>query len=122
MIPLLARNSFASVPGRFANSRHPCHSRRKSHRSCDGRSICRNGSLIGPHAPLLALMLRPSGSNLGGKVCLLGGGNEKTWLSTLVDPLRKDFPPFLRPVRVRHLAHYRDRGIDRIAILLSAEA
>src|SRR5262249_46388821 len=81
MTPHLAWNSFTSVLVRFANSRHPlCRSRRKSHRNRGGRAICRNGSLIGRHAPLLAFMLRPSGSNLGGNVCLLGSENEKTWL------------------------------------------
>src|SRR5262249_36365269 len=81
MTPHLAWNSFASVLVRFANSRHPlCRSRGKSHRSRCGRAICRNGSLIGRLAPLLAFILRPSGSNLGRNVCFLGGGNEKTCL------------------------------------------
>src|SRR5215510_3087232 len=93
MTPHIAWSSFGSAPGRFANSRHPWCSPRKSHRSCAGKSICRNGSLIGPHALLLALMPRPSGSNLGGKVCLLGRGKS----SSLIGPHARLLAFILRP-------------------------
>jgi len=60
-----------------------CRSCRESHQSqysYRSRAICRNGSLIGTHARLLAFMRKPSDSNLCRNVCLPGDGNEKTWL------------------------------------------